>query len=52
MLIQRGLHLLLVLEDVIEASRQLGAALAVEHNLTRANVTVRHALIVHEVERA
>lgn len=37
---------------MVEAGRQFGTTLAIEHNLARAYVTVSHALIMHEVEGA
>lgn len=43
------MDLLLVSEDVVEACRKFGAALAVENNLAGANVAVSHSLIMHEV---
>lgn len=52
MLVQCRLHLLLVAEDVVEARGQLGSTLAIEHDLTCANITMGHVLVVHELKCA
>lgn len=43
---------MLVTEDVVESSRQFRATFSVEYDLTRADITMSHALVMHEVERA
>lgn len=52
MLIQRRLHFLFVFEDVVETSRQFCSTFAVKNYLARANIAMRHTLVVHELESA
>ena len=51
MLVQSRLGFLLVLENVVETSRQLRPSLSVEDHLTGTNVGRTNSLLVHYAER-
>ena len=50
MLVQRRLHFLLIPEYVVESSRQFSSTFAIKNYLACTNITVSHALVMHEVE--